>query len=150
MSAEIEREIAVMRAEWETHRGIVSADSAASAPSELGQQTADSRRDDIQVTDRMLAVERKYAPMYLNCRIRIRVLESRMADASGSALDALRGKLEQARRELAALDKARAEEIELARLGVDPVIGKDEGTPSSGRNVRTDSHDDGKAGGGID
>ncbi len=125
VSADIEREMADARAEWEARGREMRSDLAVlPASSELGAR-ADSKASDLLVTDRMLAIERKYAPRYLNCRIRIRLLESRLADASGAPKDVLLRKLELAKTELAAVDKAYAAEIEIARLKTVPMIGKD-------------------------
>ena len=125
-SAEIESEMAGMRAEWsERRREMRSVSTVLPASGELGVQPAGP--EDIRVTDRMLAVERKYAPQYVNCRIRIRLLESSLTDASGPTRDALLRKLEHARSELADVDKAYKSELEIARLKTTAMIGKDDG-----------------------
>ena len=120
-AAEIERDMAEMRAEWETRsREMTSVSSVPPSSAELNWQSAGPK----PVTDRMLEVERRYAPRYLNCRIRIRLLESRLVDASGPPRDALLRKLEDAKAELAEVDKAYTAEIEIARLKTTPLIGK--------------------------
>lgn len=124
-AAEIERDMAEMRAEWETRsREMTSVSSVLPSSAELNRQPAGPKPEDIRVTDGMLEVERRYAPRYLNCRIRIRLLESRLADASGPPRDALLRKLEDAEAELAEVDKAYTAEIEVARLKTTPLMGK--------------------------
>lgn len=124
-AAEIERDMAQMRAEWETRsREMTSVSSVLPSSAELSRQPAGPKPEDIRITDRMLEVERRYAPRYLNCRIRIRLLESRLADASGPPRDALLRKLEDAKAELAEVDKAYTAEIEVARLKTTPLMGK--------------------------
>jgi len=123
--AEIERDMAEMRAEWETRsREMTPVSSVLPSSAELNRQPAGTKPEDIRITDRMLEVERRYAPRYLNCRIRIRLLESRLADASGPPRDALLRKLEDAKAELAGVDEAYTAEIEIARLKTTPLMGK--------------------------
>lgn len=151
IASEIEREMARTRAEWEARRRELAA--VQPAPADLPdaeQRTSDAGSKDILVTDRMLAVEREYAPRYLNYRIRIGTLEARVAEASGSVRDSLLKKLDQAKADLAALDELYSRDIEIARHDSSPVVGKDEGAAPSKRNVDMDSRPEGKAGGGAD
>lgn len=148
---EIEREMARAQAAWEARRHDMTAVRTAPAdPPEAELTEIASTSRDCPVTARMLAVERVYAPRFLNCRIRVRTLETRLAEASGAAKDSLRKRLDQARQELAALDDSYAKDIEIARLDNSPVIVKDEEAFSSRRNIKTDNCPDGKAGGGAD
>ncbi len=151
IAAEIEREMAGMRSDWESRRR----DLAAVRPDVPDLPAADQHASgpgtkDILVTDRMLEVEREYAPRYLNCRIRIRTLEARMVEAKGPVRDSLLTKLERARADLADLDESYLEDLETARHDIGPAIGKDGESSSAQRSTGADSRRDGRAGGGAD
>lgn len=108
VAGEIAREIAANVAEWEAdRRELASAPWTRESAPQIGSDEQDERGpDSVAVRESVRAVERKYAPAYLNCRIRIKLLAARVANASGPAREILVAKLEEAEAELAATDEA--------------------------------------------
>ncbi len=162
---DIAREMAAMRSEWVVRsRDVTSNEPKAPDRSVPDPKSPPHASSDVRVTEVMIAVERRYAPEFLNGRIRIRMLESRLRDANGAARDSLLRKLEQARADLAAVDAAYQKEAELARVGVGPAVVRQEEKPGntnrnngaasdaspSGEHAGAESHTDQKAGGGAD
>jgi len=148
--AEIARETAGMRTKWESRRREMESirpDPELRVDSE--QQSA-LKSSDLRVTSAMLAVEKEYAPRYLNCRMRVRLLESRLTDAVGPVRDSLLRKLEQAGADLAAVDEAYAKDMDLARLSPGPIAVTDDLTKDARADKTADSRPDGRAGGGPD
>jgi len=116
-AGEIEREIAAVRDEWETRRREMASNRAPSATLDTADGFSSPPEPVFaRVTEPMLDVERKYAPQFLNCRLRVRLLEARLAEAVGNDREYLSRRLEEAGASLAKVEAAYAGEMELARL----------------------------------
>lgn len=112
---EVARSIASNLAEWEEHcRELDSAGWMNGIPSETASEPASpSSFVDQDSAKQSSEVRRKHAVEYVNCQMRIALLESRLEKAGDSDREVLTKKLEQARAALQAVDAACEAEIEL-------------------------------------
>lgn len=113
-ASEISRRIAEDRSEWDAYRAGESerprraaSDAAEQASAEEKPPSAGKHDMDLVVSP---AVRRRHCAELVNLQLRIGLLESRMASATGPEKDEAAAKLEQAKAELRAVEIACAEE----------------------------------------